>query len=88
MPHRRLEGRDIGWVKAVAFKRLRVARTLITLYGPDKHFECYSMATTRGLSKGGRKENAQTNIVFRRLHGAAHFHMPRLRPPSFFQHYP
>jgi len=72
------EGRDIGWAEAVAFELL--ACTLITIYGPDKHFKCYGDNTgvVEGWWKGSSK-NAQTNTVFRRLHDViettnAHFH--------------
>jgi hypothetical protein len=72
------QGRDIGWAEAVGFELL--ARTLITLYGPNKHFECYGDNT--GVVEGwwkGRSRNAQTNTVFRRLHDVVettgtHFH--------------
>jgi hypothetical protein len=61
------EGRDIGWAEAVAFELL--ARTLITLYGPDYHFKCHGDNTgvVEGWWKGASK-NAQTNEVFRRMH--------------------
>jgi hypothetical protein len=61
------KGRDIGWAEAVGFELL--ACTFITLYGPDKHFECYGDNTSvvEGWWKGASR-NAQTNTVFRRLH--------------------
>jgi hypothetical protein len=72
------QGRDIGWAEAVAFELL--ACTLIVLYGPDYHFRCYGDNTgvVEGWWKGASK-NAETNIVFRRLHDivettGAHFH--------------
>ena len=72
------QGRDIGWAEAIGFELL--ARTLITLYGPNKHFECYGDNTgvVEGWWKGASK-NAQTNTVFRRLHEVVettgtHFH--------------
>ena len=72
------QGRDIGWAEAVAFELL--ARTLITLYGPDSHFKCHGDNTgvVEGWWKGSSK-NSQTNDVFRRLHDVvettgAHFH--------------
>jgi hypothetical protein len=72
------QGRDIGWAEAVGFELL--AFTLITLYGPDSNFKCFGDNTgvVEGWWKGSSK-NAQTNVVFRRIHNithttGAHFH--------------
>lgn len=64
------QGRDIGWAEAVAFELL--IRTLITLYSPDAHFKCYGDNT--GVIEGwwkGSSKNAETNVVFRRIHDIA-----------------
>jgi hypothetical protein len=85
-PHRHSQGRDVGWAEAVGFELLARTRTLVTLYGPNKHFECHGDNRDGGRTVEGIQQEYpnQQSSEFRRLHDVvettgAYFHTT-LRP--------
>jgi hypothetical protein len=73
VPGWKLEGRDIGWAKAIGFELL--TKFLFSEAAAGTHLKFYgdNMGVVEGWWKG-RSRNKQTNAVFRRIHELSREH--------------